>query len=324
MRKNFTISDTDLRSIVHVVKETRSGQYIIDNCPWCSKESHFYVNKTTQMFDCKKCGVTGSIYKLLKHLDKTYLLGEKSVELTQQIKSIRQSLQDELSIEQEVKELPKRNMPPGFRICAGNKYLAGRGITKKDCVRYNIGETNIVFKYRNYILFPIYDEGEVRGFVGRYGNKNVPPNRLRYNNSLNTDFASLLYGYDEIISGKTETVIITEGIFDMINVSKNLELDNCDDVKCVCTFGKKISDIQIKKIVSKNVTNVILSWDFDALKEIKSYGIELEKYFNVFVCVCEGKKDFGDCDKEEIIKLFNENVIPVKSFLVNKIGRMKR
>lgn len=324
MSKNFTISDADLRSILHVDKETRSGQYIIDVCPFCGKSKHFYVNKRTQLWDCKKCGATGSIYKLLKHLDKTYLLGDKSVELTEQIKSIRQALQEELDSEQKIEELPKRNMPPGFRICVANKYLTSRNITRKDCKRYNIGETTVVFKYRRYILFPIYDNGEIRGFVGRYGDKVVPRDKLRYNNSLDTDFASLLYGYDEIISGDTETVIVVEGIFDMINISKHLELDNCKEVKCVCTFGKKISDIQIKKLVAKNVTNIILSWDFDALKEIKSYGIELEKYFNVCVCICEEKKDFGDCDKNEIMKLFSENVIPIEKFCVDKISKIKR
>lgn len=324
MKKNFTISDTDLRSILHIDKETRSGQYIVDVCPFCGKSKHFYINKRTQLFDCKKCGVTGSIYKLLKHLDKTYLIGDKSVEFTEQIKSIRNSLQEELITEQTINELPKRNMPPGFRICVANKYLTSRGITRNDCKRYKIGETKVVFKYRNYILFPIYDNGEVRGFVGRYGNKIVPKDRLRYNNSLDTDFASLLYGYDEIILGETETVIIVEGIFDMINVSKHLELDNCKEVKCVCTFGKKISDIQIKKLVAKNVTNIILSWDFDALKEIKNYGIELEKYFNVCVCVCEEKKDFGDCNKNEIMKLFSESVIPIEKFCVDKISKIKR
>lgn len=324
MAKNFTISDTDLRSILHIDKETRSGQYIIDVCPFCGKSKHFYINKQTQLFDCKKCGVTGSIYKLLKHLDKTYLLGERSVEFTKQIKSIRQLLQEELSTEQTIEELPKKSMPPGFRLCVANKYLTSRGITRTDCKRYNIGETTVVFKYRKYILFPVYDGGEIRGFVGRYGNKIIPRDKLRYHNSLDTDFASLLYGYDEIISGETETVIIVEGIFDMINISKQLELDNHKEVKCVCTFGKKISDIQIRKLIVKNVTNIILSWDFDALKEIKSYGMELERYFNVFVCVCEDKKDFGDCNTKEIMKLFNENVIPIRNFCVDKISKIKR
>lgn len=321
--KNFTISDTDLRSILHIDKETRSGQYIVDVCPFCGKSKHFYINKRTQLFDCKKCGVTGSIYKLLKHLDKTYLIGDKSVEFTEQIKSIRNSLQEELITEQTINELPKRNMPPGFRICVANKYLTSRGITRNDCKRYKIGETKVVFKYRNYILFPIYDNGEVRGFVGRYGNKIVPKDRLRYNNSLDTDFASLLYGYDEIILGETETVIVVEGIFDKIACDKKLRLCDDNSVRCVCTFGKKISNIQIQKLIAKNVTNIILSWDFDALKEIKSYGKDLDRYFNVSVAVSTNKKDIDECTQTEVIEIFS-NVQSISEFSVNVIGKLKR
>lgn len=323
MKKNLTISDVDLRSILHVEKETRSGQYIIDVCPFCGKAKHFYINSKNQLFDCKKCGVTGSIYKLLKHLDKTYLLGDKSVEFTEQIKSIRQILQDELSQKKSIEELPVKDMPAGFRICIGNKYLSSRNITLQDCKRYHIGETKIVFKYNNYILFPIYDGGEIRGFVGRYANKNVPKDRLRYNNSIETDFASLLYGYDEIISGETETVIIVEGIFDKISVDKKLELYHDNDIKCVCTFGKKISDIQILKLLSKGIVNVILSWDYDALREIKSYGLELDKYFNVSVAVSTHKKDIDECTQDEVIEVFS-NTQPISEFSVNIIGKLKR
>lgn len=320
---NFTISDNDLRSILKINKETRSGQYICD-CVFCGKENHMYVNRKTQMFDCKKCGITGSIYKLLKQLDKTYLIGDKSVELTEQIKSIRQALQDELENEQKViEELPKKNMPVGFRLCVGNRYLTSRGITRAECKRYRIGETKLMFKYRDYILFPVYDNGEIRGFVGRYGNKVVPKDRLRYSNSLDTDFASLLYGYDEIIEGKTETVIIVEGIFDKIAVDRKLGLWDDDSVKCVCTFGKKISDIQIRKLIAKNVTNVILSWDFDALKEIKSYGVELQRYFDVSVAVSTKRKDIDECTQDEVIQIFSD-VKPIETFSMNTIGKLKR
>jgi DNA primase len=321
--KNFTISDIDLRSIIRVNKETRSGQYICD-CPFCGKENHMYINRKTQLFDCKKCGVNGSIYKLLKHFDKLYLIGDKSVEYTDVIKSIRQTLEDELAQEQDkIEPLPDRELPVGFRRCLANNYLKERGITRADCKRYNIGETHSVFKYQNYILFPIYDDGKVKGYLGRYASKRVPANKLRYNNSIDTDFASLLYGYDEIIKDKTETVIIVEGVFDKISVDKKLGLINNDEVKCVCTFGKKISDVQIRKLIAKNVSNIVLSWDFDALREIKQYGIELDHYFNTSVAVCTFKKDIDECTQNEVIKVFSD-IKPISNFNLDVIGKLKR
>ena len=69
-RKPRTIADSDLRDLLVNPKLNRRGQYVCD-CIFCGKEGHMYVSKQTQLFDCKKCGEYGSIYKLLKQLDKT-------------------------------------------------------------------------------------------------------------------------------------------------------------------------------------------------------------------------------------------------------------
>lgn len=324
MKKNITIPDIELRSILHVVKETRSGQYIIDRCPYCSKELHFYVNRKTQLFDCKKCGVTGSIYSLLKHLNKLYLLGDKTVEVEDEIKSIRQIESEETKKKDEdIKELPEKHMPVGFKIVC-DKYLSGRGITKDDCNKYKIGKTKLSFKYQDYILIPIYDGGKIRGFLGRYGSKTVPEDKLRYKNSIDTDFSCLLYGYDDIVEGETKTVIITEGVFDKISCDKKLRLYEDKTVRCVCTFGKKISETQINKLLRKKVENIILSYDYDALKEIKRYGIELTKFFNsVSVAVSTNKKDIDECTVEEVLEVF-DNATDIADFNLNVVGRIKR
>lgn len=277
------------------------------------------------MWDCKKCHSYGSIYKLLRLLDKTYLLAGSTVENKERIESIREMTQELVSNDDtELSELPVKKMPVGWKVSVeSTKYLLSRGITPEDCKRFKIGATDMFRKYANYVLIPIYDGGEIRGFLGRYGACKVPDDKLRYNNSMGTEFAELLFGYDEI-TDNTDTVILVEGVFDMINVSKGLELYDSEAVKCVCTFGKKISDVQILKLIRKKVVNIVISWDFDALKEIESYGLKLEHYFNVFVCVSENKKDFGDCDKKEIMSIFDKNLIPLRKFFMNKMNKLKR
>ena len=315
------IDDVELRSLIKVQKETRSGQYICD-CPYCGKPMHFYINKKTQLFDCKKCGEVGSIYKLLKHFNKLYLLGAKRVENTATIKSIRQLQKDASEIE--VKELPIKQMPIGWKVInKPNEYLKSRNITECDCKRYQIGSTSLISKYKNYILIPIIDNEKIRGYIGRYANKQVPQNKLRYNNSLGTDFASLLFGYDDIIADKTQTVIIVEGVFDKFAVDRYLDLFADESIRCVCTFGKKISDIQIQKLVDKNIANVILAYDFDAIKEIKQYGMELNYYFNTSVAVSCKKKDIDECTKEEAIEVFSDSK-PIREFCASVIGKIKR
>lgn len=317
------ISDDDLKDLLINPKPTRSGQYIAD-CPLCGKSQHFYISRKTQMWDCKKCHSYGSIYKLLRLLDKTYLLAGSTIENKERIESIREMTQELVSNDDtELSELPVKKMPVGWKVSAkSTKYLLSRGITPEDCKRYNIGATDMFRKYENYVLIPIYDDGKIRGFLGRYGARKVPDNKLRYNNSIGTEFAELLFGYDEI-TDNTSTVILVEGVFDKIAVDKVLHLWDGEEVKCVCTFGKKISDKQIKKLMLKGVTNVILLYDFDAIKEIKKYGLELEKYFVTSITYTSDKKDIDECSEDEALEVFTHLMKP-RDFNEGVIGKLKK
>lgn len=322
---NNTISDEDLRSILNVKKETRSGQYIIDFCPFCGKSEHFYINRYTQQFDCKKCGVSGGIYKLLKHFDKLYLLGAPTVKNEPEIKSIREIQNDSREAENaDVKPLPEVKMPAGYRpYTYVTPYLQQRRLNMDDIKHWQFGQTKISTRYIGYVLIPIYDDGKIRGFIGRYGSKIVPDNKLRYSNSLGTDFSCLLFGYDDIVEGKTDTVIITEGLFDAIAVTKKLNLFADESVRAVCTFGKKISQTQINKLLKKQVRKVILLYDYDALKEIRHYATLLNEYFDTKVAVALGKKDIDECTLEEVIEVF-ENMRGVRQFNFDIVGKIKR
>jgi len=320
------ISDEDLRGEVLInPKLNRTNQYICD-CPFCGKESHFYIDKTTQLWDCKKCGESGNIYKLLRYVDKLYLLQGATVEVRETIESVRAMLEEERTQEQEetAPELPVIPMPVGWRVLtAGNAYLSSRGVSAEEAVRYEIGSTHMFKKYKNYILIPIRDGGEIRGFIGRYAARQVPTGRLRYNNSVGTEFGSLLFGYDEIIAGKTATVILVEGIFDKISVDRFLGLGDSPEVKCVATFGKKISTFQINKLVAKQVRRVILLYDFDAVKDIKRYGLELEKFFVTDITFTAKSKDIDECTPAEAVQVFSHFYKP-RSFAEDIIGKLKR
>lgn len=318
----MTISDSELRAILINPKLNSRGQYICD-CPFCGKERHFYISKTTQLFDCKKCGEKGNVYKILSKLDKLFLLSGRTIEVREKIDSIRGKQQD---IEQntELKKLPIVHMPVGWRVLKnGCEYLKNRGVSAEECIRYNIGSTRLFEKYKNYVLIPIYDNGEIRGFIGRYGSKNVPDNKLRYNNSVGTEFSELLFGYDEIVSNKTNTVILVEGIFDKISVDRFLNLDSAVEVKCVCTFGKKISKSQIQKLIIKGISRVILLYDPDALLDIRKYGVELEEYFETSIAYVDTKKDIDECSVDDAIRVFS-NLMKPCDFNVNIIGKLKR
>ena len=131
-----------------------------------------------------------------------------------------------------------------------------------------------------------------------------------------------MFGYDDIIKGKTDTVIITEGLFDAIAVTKKLNLFADDSIRAVCTFGKKISNAQIHKLLAKEIRRVILLYDYDALKEIKHYASLLNEYFETRVAVALDKKDIDECTLSEVIEVF-ENIRPVQKFNLDVARKMK-
>lgn len=311
------ISDADLRGVLKGAKLNRRGQYVAD-CPFCGKEEHFYVSQSTQKWDCKKCKESGGIYKLLRQLNQLELLEGASVEWKEEITSVRNAARSQ---EQQTDiVLPTVRLPVGFRVGANSDYLSQRGVTAADVRRYGIGYTTLLSKFANYVIIPVYDDGVVRGFLGRFGSKKVPANKLRWRNSVGTNFAGLLYGYDEIVPDETETIILVEGVFDKIKVDKVLHLHEQPTIKCCATFGKSISDSQITKLVSKRVTSVILLYDFDAVREMKSYGLALQKYFQTAITYTE-KKDIDECSDAEAAAVFERLQSPVE-FNYNTIRKI--
>lgn len=316
------INNSDLGEILNIHRLNTAGNNYICDCPICGKSDHFYISIYTQKWDCKKCGESGGIYKLLRFLDKTYLIQEgATVHKTELIRKIDDNEEEDISIE--IPDIPKRSLPVGWKVDIKNSYLKNeRSLSMFEINYYDIGTTNLLNKYKNYIIFPVYENQECKGFVGRYGAKKVPKDLLRYRNNDGFDSSLLLYGYDDIVKNKTITVILVEGIFDKISVDRFLDLRDGAEVKCVCTFGKKISDVQIAKLLKKNVKNIILLYDFDAIKEIKKTGIKLDKYFFTTITYTMNK-DIDECDEDEATRVFSSLIRP-SDFNLNVVGKIKK
>ena len=299
---------------------SRRTEYIT-KCPFCGKESHFYVNVNTLRFSCKKCWEEGGVYKLLSQFDKLYLLEGATIEDREVISKIR-DLTTSVAEDVKLEPLPPRKMPVGYKVCLHDTYLErDRGLTPAVMKRYAIGRTKLVRRYADYILIPVTTDGVITAFQGRYASKKVPPGALRWRNDTGADFAKMLYGYDDIKTSGV-TVILVEGVFDKIAVDRRLRLDDCDEVKCCATFGKKISDYQRAMLQKKGVRAVVLLYDFDAIKEIKKYAFELDKYFSTNI-VFTTKKDIDECNEAETLEVFERLQRP-RDFAWNVIGKLKR
>lgn len=126
-----------------------------------------------------------------------------------------------------------------------------------------------------------------------------------FSNSTDNDFVKLLYNYDAVIEDETDTVVLVEGVFDAIALTRKLDLYDNHRIVPVATFGKKISQTQIYKLQSKGVKTVVVGYDNDARESIIKTATTLSEYFDVFIaCLPDDSKDWDDADFWTIYDVF--------------------
>lgn len=306
-----TISKEDLESLFTNGFRNGPKGHIISDCPFCGKHSHFYINRHSQLWDCKSCGADGNIYKLLIHLGKLFLIGDfKSIDRSK-IKMLYDDEEDDEDLDIVSKV---RRLPIGFKRQKENDYLLGRKLVKRNFSNHVIGITTLKPSLKDYVIFAVDEKDGCKGYVARYM-KPIPKEKAklipRYRNDKGANFSKLLYGFDKV-NEMTKTVILVEGIIDKLTLDNFLRLDKCDDMVCLATFGKKISSTQVLKILRAGIENVILVFDYDAIKQMKKFSLELDKFFNVRVGYTFNK-DINDSSDKEIVQIF-ENLKSTRDF----------
>jgi DNA primase len=297
-------------------------------CPYCGHKGGkfgIYVGVETDrkklfMSHCFSCGhTTTELNDLLNDINRPDLMLEETasfapVEIPKFYSLNEEEIDDELC---------KVDMPEGWKRCYRNPYLKSRGFTFDDYDFFPVGTTRgLNWKYDDYVIFPIMDNNDIVGYIGRHTwskdtideyNKKAKRNNkfqiLRYNNSTENDFSKLLYNYDAVVDDVTKTVILVEGVFDVIALTRKLDLYESPWVTPVATFGKKISDTQIYKLQSKGVDTVIIGYDGDAVKSINAAAEKLEDYFDVYIAqIDDPTADFDSMDFWDIYDVFSTNI----------------
>lgn len=66
----------------HGTELKKNGSQLCGDCPFCGKESHFYVNSKTGQYSCKRCSEEGNLYTFLTkiHADAVSLCTRKDLE----------------------------------------------------------------------------------------------------------------------------------------------------------------------------------------------------------------------------------------------------
>lgn len=342
----MNLSKAEINSLVAEIKkelgakEDGGRKNLIARCPYCRKEGKFGVfigketaNKKRFMSHCFSCGrSTRTLEQLLSAIGRPDLFTSPVTDLDTKLES---NLLFPLETEEEIDDtLGIVQLPDFYKRCFSHSYLKSRGFLFDDYEYFPVGSTGrLNFRFNDYVIFPVIDGGDVVGYVARHtsskeeidtfnrkaktdGNYRI----LRFRNSTENDFSKLLYNYDTVLQDETEVVIIVEGIFDVIALTRKLELYDNKEVAVVATFGKKISQAQIYKLQKKGVLTVIVGYDGDAVQTIKKVAGELSVYFNVFIAdIPAHDKDWEDLTDKEVYHVFAYNLKTPVEYKINKI-----
>lgn len=310
----MNLSKEELKKAVDELKpfDDHNGNFIID-CPSCGhRECSISYKKDNNQWGCfrkKHCGDTGNIFTLLKKLGKQ-LHVEKSIDVFEQKLSdidLKSSLNNEKSL-----YLEEAKLPLGYKRISDSKYLNERGFTKQDYLLWEVGKSSLIMK--DYVVFPIYQDDGVKAYVGRLDTESDNP---KYKNSK-TDFTKILGGLDKV-DKETHSIFLCEGYFDIINVTRLLNLLDDSEIRALCTFGAKISLDQIERLKQTNIKNIYLLFDNDVPKIVKEVALKLSNYFNVKVLTIKGDKDAGDCNLEHLYDAIEYAKSPLE-FNLNTLG----
>lgn len=311
---------------------------IVEKCPHCGKgggKFGIYIgpderNKATFMSHCFKCGyTTTSLGHLLMLVGRPDLMPEETTKIG------KIEVPDSFRLQSDIDDsLNIIEMPDEWKRCWKNPYLKSRGFTFDDYDFFPVGTTrHRNFKFDDYVVFPIYDNGDIVGYVGRHTWSKDEIDRyndrakwagkyqiLRYRNSNVNDFVKLLYNYDNVIEDVTDTVVICEGVFDVIALTRKLDLYDNQAIVPVCTFGKKISDIQMYKLQKKGVRTVVLAYDADARNATLKAAESLNEYFDCYIAHMVGSGgDFDEMDYWDIYDIFSSKLMTPREFKLKTI-----
>ncbi len=328
----ITTKDRDLiiRELANELSAQLDGTHknLICDCPFCGKSKKYgiYIGTPTERkpllaSHCFSCGKSHrDINRLLLEIGRGDLVITSTVELDAPLENLLFPIDKEEEIED---DLVVVELPDFYRRIFTHSYLKGRGFEFDDFEYFPVGITKgLNRRYDNYVIFPVIDQGDVVGYVARHlwskgviDDHNRKAKRRgeytirRFNNSTENNFSKLLYNYDTVVERETHTVIIVEGIFDVVALTRKLDLYDRVDIAVVATFGKKVSHIQIYKLQTKGVRTVIIAFDGDAVDTIKYIATELSQYFKVLIAdISDPSMDWDDLDAETIAKIFDSEL----------------
>lgn len=342
--KDFSDICDALISALHGKYDGSRKNIIVPECPYCGKTGYkfgIYVGmpdgkRKPFMSNCFSCGWKNKdLMPLLIKIGRTDIMPADTTSLKEKIPTIDDAFKITLHEDEDEDDTFRCDLPKGYSRVYFNTYLKNRGYTSYD---YDFFEAGVVSRanplFADYIVFPIYESRCVVGYVARHTwskkdidaynetNKYRPIMRYRNSNSeVGNDFQKLVYNIDAVMEGVCRTVILVEGVFDAVALTRKLNLYGRDDIAVCATFGKQITESKMAKLQMRGVEKVILGYDGDAVKYVLEACNTLDEYFDVLVAdIDDPTKDWDDLDRDEIIYIFANKLLTPVEYNLKKIS----
>ena len=270
----------------------KSNEYMF----WSPFISHhkpkLQINTQTQKWHCWVSNQGGhNLFQLFKKLKASREQFDELSDIVGKPKSL--SSKYEKNKQKDIVRLPNEFKP----LWKGNVsiikkhalvYLKNRGINMVDIIRYGMGYCEEGL-YANRIIVPSYSsDGDLNYFVGR----DIYGGGFKYKNP---PVSKDVIGFDLFINWN-EPIVLCEGVFDAIAIRRN----------AIPLFGKTIPKSLMKKIYEKQVKQIYILLDSDAIMDsIKMTDNLMKNGINVYY-VNLSEEDPSDMGFKKVINLIKE------------------
>jgi len=261
--------------------DVRNRMEVRINCPECDDTKyHCYCNLQKMLYHCFKCGASGKIVDKKETSASTF--DKVREQISNSITKMHHDIISSVNIEvitpnNPVKTLPhsdlilenKPEMKDTYYLRESHKafrYLLNRGVKEDEMNKFGIRVSLEKHgRYANTIIFPIYEinaKDELKYFVCRKYDGTTP----KYINAPwpKEDSVFMTGGFIQ-----ARVMVITEGIFDAIAVSK------IHGFQGLAILGKQLTNKQLK-LISENRSSVLIYLDEDALLHAVNMKMQLD------------------------------------------------
>jgi len=189
------------------------------------------------------------------------------------------------------------NLPEGFEILEEDHivtaYLRSRGLMWKSIKQAKVGYCE-KGKMWGYIIFPVFDNGEVVYWQGR----RFKDRDRKFWNPESSRKSELIY--DVPSESRPKSIVLVESVINALTLT-NGHLTN---TKVIATLGKKLSQTQISKILAyeRYALDLVIALDPDAWREATDLAKTLCSALPVKLAEFPAGEDVNSVGREEAWK----------------------